>query len=552
MIFMKFGFGFGEEGGRWTLQFSADDIQLSLAEVKLAWIVHIIAAIQFSGELEEVFDAKLSARVWQLITVKNSGWVSQSACPLLQDGWSVGMSATLRSLPKKVWASGTTLEGQTPDAYTPPPSRHWVNCKMPHMAAANAGRIDHTQPGPIDTSVLKLQPTHRSEAIWNGQDLGALTCRGRTEEFSNREPMVDDRVVDIIKALGLEGLLRQPGRELDHGLITAFVERWRPETHTFHMPHGEITITLQDVEVILGLPVDGDAITESTQKNWMQQVANPLSPNAEEDELHKYARCYILALLGDTIFMDKSGDRVHLMWPNFAAPPVTAPVARPFIPTTPAMLKNAGQYQQPTLGSQLYPFVPSGNVPAAPITSQPGSVPGHTMPHVVAPTPSLKGFMPVNSAVVQRSGMGSMQPHSPTQAASVQPTITPAAPPPTLQTVDTSNVAVHQKSVIATLTRLFNETSEALGGSRANPAKKREIEDNSRKLGALFAKLNSGDISKNASDKLVQLCQALDGGDFSTTLQIQVLLPTSEWDECNFWLATLKRMIKTRQNVRIN
>ena len=95
------------------------------------------------------------------------------------------------------------------------------------------------------------------------QDLGALTCRGRTEEFSNREPMVDDRVVDIIKALGLEGLLRQPGRELDHGLITALVERWRPETHTFHMPHGEITITLH-VEVILGLPVDGDAIIGST------------------------------------------------------------------------------------------------------------------------------------------------------------------------------------------------------------------------------------------------------------------------------------------------
>ncbi|KAF3963547.1 hypothetical protein CMV_012072 [Castanea mollissima] len=139
-----------------------------------------------------------------------------------------------------------------------------------------------------------------------------------------------------------------------------------------------------------------------------------------------------------------------------------------------------------------------------------------------------------------------------TRRPSVQPTITPAAPPPTVQTVDTSNVPVHQKSVIATLTRLFNETSEALGGSRANPAKKREIEDNSRKLGALFAKLNSGDISKNASDKLVQLCQALDGGDFSTALQIQVLLTTSEWDECNFWLATLKRMIKTRQNVRIN
>ena len=76
--------------------------------------------------------------------------------------------------------------------------------------------------------------------------------------------------------------------------------------------------------------------------------------------------------------------------------------------------------------------------------------------------------------------------------------------------------------IVTTLTRLFNETSDALGGSRANPARKREIEDNSKRLGGLFAKLNSGDISKNASDKLLQLCQALDNGDFGTALQIQV------------------------------
>ena len=109
------------------------------------------------------------------------------------------------------------------------------------------------------------------------------------------------------------------------------------------MPHGEVTITLQDVEVLLGLPFDGKAITRSTQKDWqemcrdflgfepindetkqltgqrivikrlLEQVASPLPPNAEEDQLHKYARCYILALLGDIIFMNKSGDRVHLM-----------------------------------------------------------------------------------------------------------------------------------------------------------------------------------------------------------------------------------------------
>ena len=37
------------------------------------------------------------------------------------------------------------------------------------MAAANAGQIDHAQPGPINESVLTLHANHRSEAIWNGQ-----------------------------------------------------------------------------------------------------------------------------------------------------------------------------------------------------------------------------------------------------------------------------------------------------------------------------------------------------------------------------------------------
>ncbi|XP_016449557.2 protein transport protein SEC31 homolog B-like isoform X2 [Nicotiana tabacum] len=245
---------------------------------------------------------------------------------------------------------------------------------------------------------------------------------------------------------------------------------------------------------------------------------------------------------------------------NIPPPPVaTQPAKTSFIPSNPPALRNVEQYQQPphTLGAQLYPGpanpgYPAGpNVPPSygPNPTQVGPAFGQKMPQVVAPSQAPRGFMPVNNTV-QRPGMAPMQPPSPTQPAQAQPPAAPAAPPPTVQTVDTSNVPAQQKPVIATLTRLFNETSEALGGARANPAKKREIEDNSKKLGALFAKLNSGDISKNASEKLVQLCQSLDNGDFSTALQIQVLLTTSDWDECNFWLATLKRMIKIRQSFR--
>ena len=47
----------------------------------------------------------------------------------------------------------------------------------------------------------------------------------------------------------------------DRALLTALVEHWWPKTNTFHLPTGEMTITLQDVGIILGLRVHGPAVT---------------------------------------------------------------------------------------------------------------------------------------------------------------------------------------------------------------------------------------------------------------------------------------------------
>ncbi|CAN0846852.1 Serine/threonine-protein phosphatase 7 long form homolog, partial [Linum grandiflorum] len=46
----------------------------------------------------------------------------------------------------------------------------------------------------------------------------------------------------------------------DMELCTALIVQWRPETNTFHMYHGEMTIMLEDVSFMTSLPVDGGAV----------------------------------------------------------------------------------------------------------------------------------------------------------------------------------------------------------------------------------------------------------------------------------------------------
>jgi hypothetical protein len=43
-------------------------------------------------------------------------------------------------------------------------------------------------------------------------------------------------------------------------LIAAFMDRWRPETHTFHFSVGKMTLSLEDVDMLGGLPCAGESM----------------------------------------------------------------------------------------------------------------------------------------------------------------------------------------------------------------------------------------------------------------------------------------------------
>jgi hypothetical protein len=61
---------------------------------------------------------------------------------------------------------------------------------------------------------------------------------------------------------------------MDSAALTSLVDRWRPETDTFHLPCGEITVTLQDIAMILGLPIDGAPVSRMVSPaGWRDSIA---------------------------------------------------------------------------------------------------------------------------------------------------------------------------------------------------------------------------------------------------------------------------------------
>ncbi|RYR19829.1 hypothetical protein Ahy_B03g064723 isoform G [Arachis hypogaea] len=128
-----------------------------------------------------------------------------------------------------------------------------------------------------------------------------------------------DRIIPYLERAGLYHLARLNAHWfwLDEPLVSAFIERWRPETHTFHMPFGECTITLQDVAYQLGLPVDGQAASGCMTDFHIHIEVLPA--DASEETVRIYARAYIMMLLSTQLFMDKSANRVHLRWLPFVA-----------------------------------------------------------------------------------------------------------------------------------------------------------------------------------------------------------------------------------------
>ncbi|XP_074277498.1 protein MAINTENANCE OF MERISTEMS-like [Silene latifolia] len=120
-----------------------------------------------------------------------------------------------------------------------------------------------------------------------------------------REIYLSEVVVARVEASGL-GILRDCFTTgLDDNLLSAFIERWHPDTNTFHMPFGGISIMLHDVQHILGIPVTGERSDDRVNAQLL-----PLFDSL--DRVGSYAWCaaclaYLYLQLGTASRRDGTG-----------------------------------------------------------------------------------------------------------------------------------------------------------------------------------------------------------------------------------------------------
>lgn len=199
--------------------------------------------------------------------------------------------------------------------------------------------------GPVDGSVIPSFLGHIAARIWEDQERPSVTwllkCHTREKTCSFLRTWAEAWPAESEMFERLEGtwVNHVPATmhdKIDSTLITAFVERWQPDTNSFHLPFGEMTIMLHDVEAILGIRVEGKrlcAVADADQADllaellavdraalytealgvWehggvkiasvLQRCLYPSARRTHDAQLS----AYVFLLLGCTLFPDKSG-----------------------------------------------------------------------------------------------------------------------------------------------------------------------------------------------------------------------------------------------------
>ncbi|CAI0544737.1 unnamed protein product, partial [Linum tenue] len=216
----------------------------------------------------------------------------------------------------------------------------------------------YTTNGIISSKDRWIQPTCTTNPTI-GQGMFGTITRGTT----NVLPFHPAILPFLIRAR-LDPIRHFNGIKVDRQLITALAERWGKETHCFNFREGEATITLKDVAILTHLPIDDKPVCASDHPpedrdgmpgwvhfihsvlgvkvpvkgsvdatdrlppmrkhqvsiTWLTKYfrdhyeTHPLTEESPEDEKERYARVYLIGMIGGVFFSKKSSNLLSCGW----------------------------------------------------------------------------------------------------------------------------------------------------------------------------------------------------------------------------------------------
>ncbi|XP_078181412.1 serine/threonine-protein phosphatase 7 long form homolog [Carex rostrata] len=212
---------------------------------------------------------------------------------------------------------------------------------------------------PVDEPIPANSTEHFSPMLWMSHTEHRVCMASRESEDildarSRYYGMQYYSLMDpYLRNLGLHHLvdiMESETKAINASLIAGLVEQWRPETHTFHLPFGEMTVTLQDVSALWGLPIQGVPVggisdpTEAEERTINARLAELLGaqPSIRDNggksryalkmtklrtlfraglhwgstqlEIERYTRGFVMDLFGSVMFADSNGDSIPMCY----------------------------------------------------------------------------------------------------------------------------------------------------------------------------------------------------------------------------------------------
>ncbi|XP_047167765.1 protein MAINTENANCE OF MERISTEMS-like [Vigna umbellata] len=117
--------------------------------------------------------------------------------------------------------------------------------------------VDRFPGGPRDGSLLTHYVQHVAYAISQGRDRGDILKLISHGKKVNKLGPCHKGIQHIVLNSNLMRLTEICYDYVDKGLLLGFIERWHFESSSFHLPIGEMSVTLDDVSTSLHQPVMG-------------------------------------------------------------------------------------------------------------------------------------------------------------------------------------------------------------------------------------------------------------------------------------------------------